>query len=141
MNRHFVAELANFAAAERGRPYQFPDTVCLALALRGLDHAQGGDLFARHAKHFKSPAAMRRFLGRGNPLDRVFARAAECGLVEVDPRYFQPGDILFAGTPPFGVGAALVISGRALSSHPDSGVQLLQVADHQAVRALRLQRG
>lgn len=133
----FTQKLCDFAASALGQPYERPNNVCMALTFRGLDHALGSDyLYARHEQHFKSAAAMRRFLG-DDGLAGLIDYLSTIGFVEVPVTQMQVGDIGFTGQPPFGIGAALLVGSRLLTSHPDTGVTLYAQSQISFVRAVR----
>ncbi|WP_027469169.1 DUF6950 family protein [Deefgea rivuli] len=135
----FTQQLCDFAASVLGQPYERPNTVCMALAFRGLDAATGNTLYADHQQHFKSAAAMRRFLG-DDGLDGLIEYLGTIGFVEVPVTQMQVGDIGFTGQPPFGIGAALLVGSRLLTAHPETGVVLYSLSDVPFVRAVRLNR-
>jgi hypothetical protein len=133
----FTQRLCDFAESQLGAPYQRPNTVCLALALRALDYAAGRELYAPHADHLKSAASIKRFLGDGG-LDGLITYMQVQGFIEIPVTNMQPGDIGFTGGAPFGIGAAICVGRHFLTSHPDTGVMLYPQLDF--IRAVRLCR-
>ena len=136
---NFNQRLCDFAMQTVGQTYRRPETVCMALAFRGLDAAAGTQFYARHQQHFKSASAMRSFLGDAG-LDGLIGYLVSIGFAEIDPIYIQPGDIGFTGQPPFGVGAVLIVGRQVLTSHPDTGVVTYPISNVQLCRAVRYDR-
>jgi hypothetical protein len=139
MSADFQQRLCDFAVAQLGKQYARPDTVCMALALQGIDYACGTMFYADHRQHFKSAASMKAFVG-GAGLDGLIAVMSEQGFVEIDPVQMTVGDIGFSGQGVLGIGAALQIGRNALTSHPDTGVAIYPVAQLELVRAVRFNR-
>jgi hypothetical protein len=113
--------LMAFARAELGRPFAWGDTNCVALALRAVDAMHGTELFIRHRRHMRSA---RRALAwtRDHGTVGVIIELLRDGLVEVDPRYAQPGDLLIGTTPDGQIAAHVCLGERVLSSTEADGV-------------------
>ncbi|WP_157669900.1 hypothetical protein [Chitinibacter sp. GC72] len=139
MRAEFTQRLCDFAEAQIGKPYRRPDTVCMALALQGIDFAAATDFYGPHRQHFKSAASLQRFIG-ATGLDGLITYMAQQGFDEIPVSQLAAGDIGFTGQGALGIGAALLVGRRALTSHPDTGVALYPVPSLSFVRAVRLTR-
>ncbi|MCX7208193.1 MAG: hypothetical protein NT086_19860 [Proteobacteria bacterium] len=136
---NFNQALCDFAVAVQGEPYTRPDTVCLALAFRGLDAAAGTNFYPQCHPHICSSASMRRYLG-STGLDGLIGKLLAVGFEEVDPHGMQPGDIGFTGGGPLGIGAVLMVGSKVLTSNPADGVVVCAAEQVILQRAVRFNR-
>lgn len=113
--------LMAFVRAELGRPFVWGDTNCVALALRAVDAMHGTELFARH-RHRMCSAIRAQAWARKHGAVGVIIELLRDGLIEVDPNYAQPGDILVGTTQDGQIAAHVCLGTRVLSSTEADGV-------------------
>lgn len=119
--------LMEFVRSEVGRPFEWGETNCLALALRAVDAMRGTTLHATH-RHRMSSAARALAGTRKHGLDGVVRFLQQHGLIELAPNFAQEGDILLGLSEDGQIAAHVSLGTRVLSSTPDDGVILLRLA-------------
>jgi len=119
--------LMEFVRTELGRPFEWGETNCLALALRAVDAMHGTHLHATH-KHRMSSATRALAGTRKHGLNGVMEFLLGHGLVAIDPPFAQEGDILLGLTDDGQIAAHVSLGNRVLSSTQADGVILLRLA-------------
>lgn len=140
MNPEFTQRLCDFATSQVGKPYSRPDTVCMSLALQGIDYATGTTFYSDNRRHFISAASMKSFVG-GKGLEGLIAVMCEQGFEEINPAFATAGDIGFTGQGSLGIGAALLVGSNVMTSNPDQGVVICRIEQIELKRAVRLKFG
>lgn len=118
--------LQQFVRSEIGKPFEWGETNCLALALRAVDYLHGTTLHADH-KHRMTSAKRAQAGTRKHGLAGVMRFLEKAGLVEVKPNFAQPGDILLGLTDDGQIAAHISLGTRCLSSTQDHGVEMIPV--------------
>lgn len=119
--------LMEFVRDELGRPFEWGETNCLALALRAMDAMHGTNLHATH-RHRMSSAARALAGTREHGLKGVMMFLQQHGLTALTLNYAQEGDILLGLTEDGQIAAHVSLGNRVLSSTQADGVILLRLA-------------